>query len=224
MKRYIIFAVIMGIVITPTVLARHKVDKPSTIISSPKGGKLFKSDKPTTTIPHGAVASSTDFSAAKQDKGGLSVSKPVTPKPQSIPVPPKPTTQVTSSTQIIKNVTFYGWPDNSPPGTAIAYPVIHKQAGGLGTYSDPLTFATASTFPKGTVLYVPYIQKYVIMEDQCGSCSASHIDIWMPSDGNFNKEVLKCENKYTANNKEVILHPASNLPVSPPLFNNGVCA
>lgn len=143
------------------------------------------------------------------------------------PVVPPPVTQppVTGTTMNISNVTFYGYPDNSPPGTAIAYPIIHSKAGGSGTFLDPLTFATKSTFPKGTVLYVPYIQKYVINEDECASCGASHIDIWMPSNGDFNKQVLACENTWTRNNMPVIVGPPNNLPVGPDLFDTsaGIC-
>jgi hypothetical protein len=40
--------------------------------------------------------------------------------------------------------TFYGWYDNTPPGGDVAYPQIHDTAGGKGTWSDPITFATSS--------------------------------------------------------------------------------
>lgn len=43
--------------------------------ASAKAGKIIRADKPTTTVPPGAVASSTDSLIAKQDKGGLSVSR-----------------------------------------------------------------------------------------------------------------------------------------------------
>jgi hypothetical protein len=33
-------------------------------------------------------------------------------------------------------VTFYGWPDNEPPGDAIAYPTWHQTAGGTGAWED----------------------------------------------------------------------------------------
>ncbi|GDY30080.1 hypothetical protein [Gandjariella thermophila] len=40
-------------------------------------------------------------------------------------------------------VTLYGARDNDPPGSSdISYPQIHSQAGGTGTYDDPITFAT----------------------------------------------------------------------------------
>lgn len=63
-------------------------------------------------------------------------------------------------------VTFYGWYDNTPPSAAIAYPVIHQTAGGTGTWSDPITYASdTSETPAGTKIYVPRVQKYFIMED-----------------------------------------------------------
>lgn len=183
-------------------------------------------DTPTTTVP--------PVNSISQDKGGFSAPTPPVkvsnPPPLNQAAPVTPTTVneklTPPTTQIIKNITFYGWPDNDPPGANIAYPVIHNKAGGAGTYSDPLTFATKSTFPKGTILYVPYIQKYVIMEDECASCGASHIDIWMPSDGNFNKQVLACENKWTRTNQEVILNPPSDEPLGVSLFDvsTGICA
>ena len=71
-------------------------------------------------------------------------------------------------------VTLYGWPDNSPPGADIAYPknggypTLHNSAGGTGTYADPITYASdKSETPAGTKIYVPRVQKYFIMEDDC---------------------------------------------------------
>lgn len=135
---------------------------------------------------------------------------------------------------IIKSITFYGWPDNSPPGASIAYPVTHKTAAGSGTYADPVTFAsTTKEFPKGTKLYVPYLQKYVIMEDNCVDCGRdwkkgiSHIDIWLNSNSSFKPQVLACEDKWTRTKQQVIKNPPSNEPVNMvPLFNtsSGICS
>ena len=44
--------------------------------------------------------------------------------------------------------TFYGWYDNTPPGGDIAYPQIHNTAGGKGTWSDPITFATSRSISR----------------------------------------------------------------------------
>src|SRR5690242_9644763 len=48
-------------------------------------------------------------------------------------------------------VTLYGWDDNSPPGCDTAYSGC---AGGTGTFSDPITFATdQAELPVGTLVY-----------------------------------------------------------------------
>jgi hypothetical protein len=68
-------------------------------------------------------------------------------------------------------MTFYGWFDNSPPGLAIAHPDVHSGAGGTGTFEDPISFAVApqvqDRVPPGTIMYIPSLQKYFVMEDDC---------------------------------------------------------
>jgi hypothetical protein len=75
------------------------------------------------------------------------------------------------ATFVLDSMTFYGYFDNSPPGTAIAHPVLHAHAGGVGTFADPITFAVApevqKSVPPGTIMYIPSLQKYFIMEDDC---------------------------------------------------------
>src|SRR5579859_1041017 len=83
-------------------------------------------------------------------------------------------------------LTWYGFNDNSGTtenqhGSALiaypksdGYPTLHNLATeGKGTYSDPVTFAAPnkdlkSSFPIGSVIYVPLVEKYFIMEDECG--------------------------------------------------------
>ncbi|HDZ53573.1 MAG TPA: hypothetical protein ENH63_17730 [Sulfitobacter litoralis] len=79
-------------------------------------------------------------------------------------------------------LTGYSYWDNTPPGSAaIAKPVIHRQAGGVGTYNDPITLAVGHSyaggrhsmvFPAGTRFYLPKIKRYAIVEDLCGDGSA----------------------------------------------------
>ena len=88
-------------------------------------------------------------------------------------------------------VTFYGYPDNTPPSAAIAvewdgtdttFPNnqlnqgIHANglAGGDGSYANPLTLATWADgeLAYGTIIYVPRLEKYFIAEDQCTECQA----------------------------------------------------
>jgi hypothetical protein len=124
-------------------------------------------------------------------------------------------------------VTFYGWPDNDPPGAGIAYPKVHSQAGGTGTYQDPLTFATdPKEIKPASRIYITYLKKYGIMEDLCAGCvddweeGKYHIDPWISSNDSFAEEVIDCEHKWTRQSTPVILNPPPDLEVSSqPLFD-----
>jgi hypothetical protein len=132
-------------------------------------------------------------------------------------------------------VTFYGWDDNNPPGNAIAfpkgggYPTIHPVAGGTGTYADPITFATdQAELPPGTVVYAPFIEKYVVMEDDCAQCDSDwagsqkrHIDIWMNSDGTEDPNALDaCEGQWTRDATLIEVGPPPGRTVTTaPLFD-----
>ncbi|MDZ4093673.1 MAG: hypothetical protein U1D35_02040 [Paracoccaceae bacterium] len=75
-------------------------------------------------------------------------------------------------------ITGYGYWDNTPPGSAaISKPVVHRQAGGTGTYDDPVTIAVGHTikggnqtldYAPGTRFYIERLRKYAIVEDVCG--------------------------------------------------------
>ncbi|KAJ4295091.1 hypothetical protein N0V90_007100 [Kalmusia sp. IMI 367209] len=69
--------------------------------------------------------------------------------------------------------TFYGYPDNDPPGPATAYDCGRNyKAGGIGTYADPLTFASApGEFSECEIIYDPYLRKYLRFEDYCAQCT-----------------------------------------------------
>lgn len=135
----------------------------------------------------------------------------------------------------INQMTFYGWPDNSPPGASIAYPGLHKVAGGTGTYLDPITFASSTTeFPEGTRLYIPNLKKYVIMEDNCVDCSKDakkgivHIDVWINSNSKYSRQELTCEDRLTPDGRvAVVINPPKTEAVNTtPLFNiqTGKCS
>jgi hypothetical protein len=142
-------------------------------------------------------------------------------------------------TTVQATITFYGWPDNSPPGNRIAHGIIHKRAGGDGTYCNPTTFATErandKTIPYGIKIYVPFLEQYFIREDLCAAsgpkkgsgsngCKKLWFDLWIGGNGKSKAHaVFKCERQLTPNGKvNVILYPAEGLPVenTGPIYRN----
>jgi hypothetical protein len=126
-------------------------------------------------------------------------------------------------------MTLYGWPDNSPPGNAIAYPGIHRSAGGTGTYDDPVTFATSKNEEMpGTIIYIPAFLKYAVMEDDCVSCDSDwqngmkyHFDFWLNSDASANSQaVIQCEDMWSQGMTTVEINAPPGRMVDPkPLFD-----
>jgi 3D (Asp-Asp-Asp) domain-containing protein len=136
--------------------------------------------------------------------------------------PPPPNTSPNASGQI----TFYGAADNDPPGSReIAYPgILHGQAGGTGTFDDPITFAAQQGhFAPGTKIYVPDVRRYFILEDSCANCSGSHIDLWAGSAND--RGIVRCEDSLTREGaRPYQLNPPAGLAVSPgDLYQNGHC-
>jgi hypothetical protein len=134
-------------------------------------------------------------------------------------------------TTVKATITFYGWPDNSPPGNQIAHPVIHNAASGDGTYCNPTTFATERKndvrIPYGIKIYVPLLKQYFIREDDCAhsgprkghghnGCSGLWFDLWIGGDkASKSHAVIWCENHLTPNAKvQVVLSPDDGLPVA----------
>jgi 3D (Asp-Asp-Asp) domain-containing protein len=154
-----------------------------------------------------------------------------TPAPTTTPTAAPPSGS--AATYVTHELTFYGYPDNDPPGAGIALPTIHSKAGGTGTYADPVTFASApGEFKAGAILYVPFLKKYVIMEDTCAQCTSDwsagkrHIDVWMNSDATNGAKLLSCQYAWTRDAVDVELSPPEGRPVDPtPLFDpkTGVC-
>ncbi|PSS18798.1 hypothetical protein M430DRAFT_50789 [Amorphotheca resinae ATCC 22711] len=138
------------------------------------------------------------------------------------------------STQSDVKVTFYGYPDNSPPGAGTAYNCGNRNyiAGGTGTYDDPLTMATSTgEFNKCEIIYVPYLQKYVRYEDECQECDSDwqsgtwHIDIWTgssTSDGGSAQ--VRCEDSLTPDGTQtVVRQPSQHLSVNSQALYDGSC-
>lgn len=121
-------------------------------------------------------------------------------------------------------ITGYSWWDNTPPGTAtIAYPQLHKQAGGAGSYTDPVTIAVGHSlttgrstpiYPPGTRFYAPHLRRYLIVEDACGDgpkpqngpctvlprqhrTAAAWLDVWVDGRATGRTKSDQCMNAMT---------------------------
>jgi hypothetical protein len=158
---------------------------------------------------------------------------------------PHPTAPRTTGT-VQAFMTLYGYADNSPPGTDIAHPCgTRSGAGGTGTYADPVTFATdVKELPWCEIIYVPYMEKYFIHEDECSECDHDwkklqkyRFDMWAGGDAASvhrpEKVALRrCESTWTRGNSihdpsnpTITLDPAPDLPVTTaPIFSPpGTC-
>jgi hypothetical protein len=117
--------------------------------------------------------------------------------------------------------TAYDWWDNNPPGSAeISHPVVHRHAGGTGTYADPLTVAVnhgsdhGLQFRAGTRFYVPNIRAYLIVEDTIGDSAhgRTHLDMWAGGKSSTRRSAYRCMARVTGN-VLVIRNPARNYAV-----------
>jgi hypothetical protein len=136
-------------------------------------------------------------------------------------------------------ITSYGYNDNDDGnghfGTAvIAYPdSLHSIATeGSGTYTDPVTFATDSReIAPHTIIYVPHLRKYFIMEDGCAECTTDwnsgrwHVDLFMGPNSALQPEPAldNCEASITGN-FTITIAPGAGYPVdTQKMFQNGQC-
>ena len=130
-------------------------------------------------------------------------------------------------------MTGYSWQDNNPPGSSIvSHPVLHKDAGGTGTYADPITVAVpgqgSGIWKSGARFYLPSVKRYVIVEDTGASKPPSgqdgHLDMWIGGQGGTKSATDECMNKITGTGKPAIANPPPNEPVLPgPVFANNTC-
>jgi hypothetical protein len=130
-------------------------------------------------------------------------------------------------------LTGYSWQDNTPPGSSkVSHPILHKQAGGTGTYQDPITVAVpgkgSGIWKAGARFYLPTVQRYVIVEDTGASPPHSgedgHLDMWIGGQGGSKSATDQCMDKITGDNVTAELNPPPNLPViKGPIYGDGGC-
>ncbi len=148
---------------------------------------------------------------------GLSACCSTPPAPAPIQVGPA----ATPMGKFAAFVTGYTYYDNTPPKSkAVSHPKIHKVAGGNGTHADPITMAVGHSkaggysvldFPAGTRFYMPYLDRYFIVEDTCGdgltpengAChqkpDSGHywVDIWVDGQGLGADKANNCARRIT---------------------------
>ena len=64
---------------------------------------------------------------------------------------------------------------------------------GAGTYDDPTTVAVKGPWAPGTRMYLPYLSRYLIVEDLCASCTNDWIDVWAGGVSKPKSSVLPCQ-------------------------------
>lgn len=170
------------------------------------------------------------------------VSTPTVPTPAPTPTPPPVPVPVTPPVapapgEVVSQMytTGYAARDNTPAGsTRIDMPGHTGNAGGTGTYADPITVAVGHSiingndipdFAYGTMFYIPNVQRYFKASDLCGDgnqpqngpCHTGYqgktwIDLYVGA--SLDKAVLTCEDNITGIHT-VILNPASTHKVTP---------
>ena len=161
--------------------------------------------------------------------------------PQRVPKPP-----VGVEETLTIYLTGYSFWDNTPPGSAaIARPVLHKRAGGVGTYKDPITIAVGHRiedgvqsldFEPGTRFYLPNLRKYAIVEDVCGDgpepqlgpCHIGHkghpwLDIYVGGRSITPEQAETCMRSITAV-QNAIIHPRPGYAVEKGEIAQSTCA
>ena len=95
---------------------------------------------------------------------------------------------------------------------------------GSGSYSDPISFATATdntNFGRCAIVYVPSLRKYFRNEDDCAECKSDwdgshkyHIDLWTGSNKVDGGDALvSCENSLSGGSNTIINNAPDGLPV-----------
>ena len=151
--------------------------------------------------------------------------------------------------RITAYVTGYDHYDNTPPGSVIiSNPVLHRVAGGTGTYQDPITVAVGHSiingrdildWPSATRFYIPNLRRYFIVEDTCGDgptpqnepChdlsqadpgAQTWLDVWVDGGQMSSSAANSCKDAITRN-QLAIRDPARNYAVVPGAIAGSSC-
>jgi len=127
-------------------------------------------------------------------------------------------------TKTMLHTTGYSFQDNQGGDNAtISCGVIHKTAGGTGSYADPITVAVpghagqGTQMPCGTEIYMPDYKRYFIVEDTGATnyADAKHIDIYVGGEGVSAAASRRCMDPVTTSDgspRQAIINPLAGLP------------
>jgi len=201
----------------------------------PRAGKIFPGQR--LRLP-AAGAASAALTAPKPEGTQPAArrsapARPVVPKPRaagSSAAATKPTPVTDLAPGIARGpakqmrifLTGYSFQDNNPAGSAeVSHPILHKDAGGSGTFADPITVASPGSggsmdWRPGTRFYLPSVKRYVIVEDSGASGAPggvdTHLDMWIDGERGSKSATDACMERITGE-VSAQLNPPPGLPV-----------
>ena len=158
-----------------------------------------------------------------------------TPAPQAGGAPPRqgapstaPPRAAGEQKRLMVWLTGYSWQDNTPPGSSVVgEPVLHTQAGGTGTWTDPITVAVPGhqgdmDWAPGTRFYLPTVQRYVMVEDfgaaEPPSGADTHLDMWIGGQDGTQKATDDCEDNLTGDVPSILNPPNTDQVMAGSIF------
>lgn len=169
----------------------------------------------------------------KPTPGGPTTAAPKpSPKPGTAANRGAPAKPATAGKQTRIELTGYSWHDNTPAGSsAVSSPILHRTAGGQGTYADPITVAVPGSGGRtavkpGTRFYLPTVRRYVIVEDSGASPASSggtHLDVWIDGRDGSRSAAEACMNRITGSVSAEVNPPAGRPVMAGPIYSGGVC-
>jgi LysM repeat protein len=157
--------------------------------------------------------------------------KPAEPAP-SAPAKQAPPAKHVAGKQTKIDLTGYSWQDNTPAGSAkVSSPILHRTAGGQGTYADPITVAVpgsagSAELKPGTRFYLPSVRRYVIVEDTGASPPSAtdiHLDMWIDGRTGTRSATDACMDRVTGTVPAELDPPPGRPVLTGPIFSGGGC-
>lgn len=173
----------------------------------------------------GAPAAKPTGSRAASPKAALTKAAPAKAAPAK--AAPKPTGP--PGRQLRVSLTGYSYHDNSPAGSPeVCCGVLHENAGGRGTYADPITVAVPGSgsgmdWKPGTRFYLPKLQRYVIVEDSGASSGENHLDVWIDGRDGSRSATDDCMDRITGKSTAELNPPPGRPVLAGPIFSGGKC-